>query len=96
MATQTVVGTLYKDPNEIRTFYMDWSAHIGVNQIVSSQWSVDVGVEVQASGILSGGIKTHVTLSGGTPGASYHCTNTITLSTGEVYEKTGLLGIRQQ
>lgn len=94
MATQTTIGTLYKDPQEIRTFYMDWSAHIGTQTITASAWTVPAGLTIQASSVVTGNNKTAVVLSGGTARREYYVTNQVTTSTGNIYRRTGLLIVR--
>lgn len=95
MATKTTIGTLYKDPAEIRTFYMDWAAHLGTQTITASSWTVPAGLTVQASSILQGNNKTSIILSGGTARSEYFVSNQITTSTGNVYRRTGLLIVRE-
>lgn len=89
------LGTLLKDPNEIRTFYMDWSAHLQLQTIVSSSWTAATGLVVEATAVLTGNTKTAITVSGGTARTDYAVTNTITTSTGQVYERTGVVSVRQ-
>lgn len=94
MATQTTIGTLYKDPHETRTFYMDWSAHIGTQTITASSWTVPAGLTLQAASVLPGNNKTAVVLSGGTSRNEYFVSNQVTTSAGNIYRRTGLLIVR--
>lgn len=90
-----VTNTLIKDPNETRTYRMDWSAQLGKSTITNSSWYVPNGLTLVANGIVEGSRKTYVTLAGGTDESSYILTNTITLSTGEIYERSGQLDVKQ-
>lgn len=92
----TTLGVLMKDPNEIRTFYMDWSAHLQTQTIVASAWTVPVGLVMESNGVLMGNTKTSITISGGTARTEYIVTNTVTTSTGQVYERSGTVSVRQK
>ena len=91
-----VVGTLTKDPDETRIYKMDWSAHLGTLLIAASTWTVPSGLTEVTSGIVTGNTKTYVTLAGGTANTNYTVTNTVTIaSTGEIYQRSGRLDVRQ-
>ena len=90
------VGTCIKDPQETRVYKMDWSAAIGVNQIVASSWEVPAGLTLVANGVVQGNNKTYVVLAGGTANASYTLTNTVTLNGNtEILQRSGKLDVRQ-
>lgn len=91
-----IVGTNTKDPDETRLYKMDWSAHIGTDTIASSSWFVPAGLTLVANGVVTGNTKTYVTLAGGEAGKSYVLTNTVhTSNTGEVWQRSGRLDVRQ-
>lgn len=91
------LGILSKDPQEIRVFTMDWTAHITGDTIATSSWTVPAGITEVSSSIATSKLKTSIKLSGGTAGSSYLCTNTITLTTsGETLEKSGTVAVRQR
>ena len=91
-----IVGTLVKDPEETRLFKMDWSAHIGTDTIASSTWTIPAGLGLVANGIVTGNTKTYMTVSGGEAGKSYVVTNTVvTSNTGETWQRSGRLDVRQ-
>lgn len=93
---QTTVGTLVKDPQETRTFRMDWSAHLETQKIATSTWTIPAGLTHVANGVITGNTKTYITLSGGTAGNSYILTNTVTIAnSSDVYERSGTLDVRQ-
>lgn len=93
---QVTVGTLYKDPNETRTFRMDWSAHLETDLISTSTWTIPAGLTHVANGVITGNTKTYITLSGGGAGNTYIVTNTITVAnSNDVYERSGSLVVRQ-
>lgn len=96
MSTQATVGTLFKDPQETRTFKMDWSAHLGKQTIANSSWTIPTGLTHVANGIVQGSTKTYITLSGGTSGNSYVVTNTVWIAnTSDIYERSGTLMVQQ-
>lgn len=91
-----VTGTCVKDPQETRLFKMDWSAPLGTDTITSSSWVVPAGLTITANGVVSGNTKTYVILSGGEAGKSYTVTNTVvTSNTGETWQRSGRLDVRQ-
>lgn len=80
-----------KDPDSRIDYRVDWgAAYLGSNLIVASQWSVSPiesgGVEAIADG--HDGLSAMVTISGGKPGAAYALTNRVTLSNGEIDERS--------
>lgn len=93
---QITVGTLIKDPQETRTFKMDWSAHLGTEKIASSSWTLPDGLTHVANGIVTGNNKTYITISSGTAGNTYIVTNTIHIAnSNDIYERSGTLVVRQ-
>lgn len=93
---QRTVGTLQKDPQETRTFKMDWTAHLETQTIANSAWTVPAGLTVVTSGLVEGNTKTYIVLSGGTPGESYIVANKIWISgSSDIYERSGTLDVRQ-
>lgn len=80
-----------KDPDSRIDCRVDWGqAFLGNNLIVSSSWSVDPvapdGLVVIADG--HDGRSATVTVSGGQAGAIYALTNGVTLSNGEIDERS--------
>ena len=89
------LGTLYKDPQETVIFVMDWSARLADGETISSSsWTVGAGVTQVEDAIVTGNLKTNVKLSGGTPGQTVGCTNTVVTSTGQTLERSGLVAVR--
>jgi hypothetical protein len=84
-----------KDPNEIKTYTMDWTPYLNTGATIStSLWVVPAGVTNSADAIVSANTKTSILVSGGTHGTDYACINRITTSDGETLEQTGLLRVR--
>lgn len=88
-----------KDPDSRIDYSVDWgAAYLGANLIAASHWQVtpleEGGVEVAASG--HDGLSTLVTLTGGRTGASYALTNRITLTNGEVDERSIAIRVEQR
>lgn len=93
---QRTVGTLQKDPEETRTFKMDWSAHLETQLIANSTWTVPAGITLVTSGIVEGNTKTYIVLAGGTAGNSYIVSNRIWIAgTSDIYERSGTVLVRQ-
>ncbi len=88
-----------KDPDSRVDYRVDWgAAHLGVNLIVASSWTVspahDGGLAVTASG--HDGRSTVATLTGGQTGGSYGLTNRVTLSNGEIDERSMAVRVEQR
>lgn len=93
---QRTIGTLQKDPEETRTYKMDWTAHLESQLIANSTWTVPSGLTLITSGIIEGNTKTYIVVSGGTAGTSYIVTNRIWISgASDIYERSGTLVVRQ-
>lgn len=80
-----------KDPDSRIDHSIDWgAAYLGINLIVASNWTVapdmDGGIAIAAFG--HDGRTTLVTLTGGVAGQSYVLTNRVTLSNGEIDERS--------
>lgn len=71
-----------KEPQEVKTFSIDWSDWLGALTITTSTWSVPAGITNDDDSNTT--TATLITLSGGTWGATYELSNTITASNGEV------------
>ncbi|WAC23229.1 phage fiber-tail adaptor protein [Blastomonas sp. SL216] len=80
-----------KDPDSRIDCRVDWGAtYLGANLIVSSSWSVAPAAEGGLAVIADGhdGRSATVTISGGQAGAIYALTNRVTLSNGEIDERS--------
>ncbi|MEZ5708996.1 MAG: hypothetical protein R3E02_06370 [Blastomonas sp.] len=92
--------TVYvKDPGARVDYMIDWgAAYLGDHYIVQSVWSAapddDGSPLVDASS--HDGRRTAVTLSGGAPGRTYDITNRVTLSNGEVAERSLTINVEQR
>lgn len=83
-----------KDPQEIKIYTMDWSEAVTAGATIStSSWAVQSGL-TKVTDAIGADNTTTVTLSGGTHGANYTCTNTVTTSAGETLERTGIVRVR--
>lgn len=71
-----------KEPQEVKTFTIDWSDWLGALTISTSTWSIPSGITNDADSNTAN--TTLITLSGGTWGETYELSNTITASNGEV------------
>lgn len=88
-----------KDPDSRIDYCVDWgAAFLGTQLIVTSNWTVspeqEGGLSVAASA--HDGRKATVTLTGWRPGASYALVNRITLSNGEVDERSVAVRVEQR
>jgi hypothetical protein len=74
--------TTSKDQNSSENFYFDWSRiTTSTNVIVSSTWTVPVGIRHEASSFTD--TRTLIKLSGGTAGTTYLLMNKIRLTDGQ-------------
>jgi hypothetical protein len=71
-----------KSGTAIEDFQIDWSAAVSADSIVTSVWTVPDGLTSPAAS--NTGTTDTIRLSGGTPGAAYLLTNTVTLTSGQV------------
>lgn len=88
------MGVRYKGPDEIRAFTFNWERHLGDRTIVDFDIATDSGIAVDSSALVEGAQKVTVVVSGGEAGNDYAITNTIVTSTGETFERTGTIGVR--
>lgn len=93
------MSLMIKDPGSRIDYAFDWSADYLDGQILSgSQWSVDPvhagGIAVEAHAFDA--VRTSATLSGGVEGHSYRITNRVTLSDGQVDERSIVLRVEQR
>jgi hypothetical protein len=76
-----------KAPEEVAPYDIDWSARLGSDTIIASNWEI-VGGDSPAAGTLALGAmaftttRTQITLSGGNLGVTYTLKNTVTTSGG--------------
>jgi len=90
------MGTLLKDPQETTIFTCDWTSRLATSETISSSsWTVGTGLTKVTDAIVTGNLKTNLTVSGGTAGAKYACTNTIVTSNSQTLERTGYVQVNQ-
>ena len=86
--------SIIKDPDAILDYGFDWAAWLGTDTIATSAWSVATGLtEVSDTNTTT---TTTVWVSGGTAGASYLCTNTITTAEGRTDERSLVVMVRER
>ena len=88
-----------KDPDSRIDYRVDWgAAYLGANLIAASQWQIHPaepdGLAIAATG--HDGLGTLVTLTGGRDGASYALTNRVTLTNGEIDERSIAIRVEQR
>lgn len=87
-----------KDPEARVDYAIDWRDYLGVAAIASSSWTVapahEGGIAIVASG--HDFTRTTVRVEGGREGALYRLTNRVTLSDGQVDERSIALRVEQQ
>lgn len=85
------MSLIVKDPDSRIDYRVDWgAAYLGANLIAASQWQV-VPVEPLGLAVLASshdGLSAVVTISGGRQGGSYALTNRVTLTNGEIDERS--------
>lgn len=90
---------MIKDPGSRIDYAFDWNAAYLDGQIlVASSWSIDPvhlgGVAVDAHAFDM--VRTSATLSGGVEGVAYRVTNRVTLSDGQIDERSLVLRVEQR
>jgi hypothetical protein len=93
------MNLLFKDPDSRVDYLVDWgAAHLGANSITASQWSVhpqhDAGLAVVAH--RHDARTTTVSLEGGRAGMVYDVTNRVSLSNGELDERSLSVRVEQR
>jgi len=81
-----------KDPNEVLDYSVDWAALLAGDTIVTSNWTVPVGVTGGAQTFTDD--QTLIWLSGGTENVSYELLNRITTAAGRTRDQTCVLKIK--
>lgn len=88
-----------KDPDSRIDYRVDWGAdYLGANLIAASQWQIAPqeagGLTIAGSG--HDGLSSLVTLTGGRSGQSYALTNRVTLTNGEIDERSIAIRVEQR
>lgn len=87
-----------KDPNDIRDYWFDWGSEgflpAGVT-ITGSTVTVAAGITKVSDAIETDGKRVRYRVSGGVVG-TYDITNLITVSTGEQFESTKTLTVKER
>lgn len=88
-----------KDPGTRIAFEFDWAAAYPDGQAVfASEWSVapDEAEGVTAAAVAHGLTRTTVTLAGGVAGRVYRVTNRVTLSDGQIDERSATVRVEER
>lgn len=88
-----------KDPQSRVEYVMDWGAlHLGVHTITGSEWAIDPQHEGGLAVVdhRHDGRATTLTLEGGKGGMVYDVTNRVTLSNGEIDERSLSFRVEQR
>lgn len=85
-ASSNPIQVFNKDPSAVLDYTIDWREWLGDDTIVSSTWTVPVGI-ANAGAVFSATTAT-IWLSGGTAGTAYSVYNTITTVGGRTEKRT--------
>ncbi|MEQ1687012.1 MAG: hypothetical protein ABL874_00380 [Sphingopyxis sp.] len=93
------MSLMIKDPGSRIDYAFDWNAaYLDGQVLAASQWTVDPahagGVVVDAHAFDA--VRTSATLSGGVEGTAYRVTNRVTLSDGQIDERSLVLRAEQR
>lgn len=93
------MSLMVKDPDSRIDYRVDWgAAYLGANLIAASVWEIEPahadGLAVQASS--HDGLAAQVTLTGGRVGGLYALTNRVTLTNGEIDERSVSVRVEQR
>lgn len=97
MSVSQYLAEWTKDPAAALDYGIDWSAALPTGVTISSStWTAGTGLTASGGSINAAATQTAVRLSVGTAGIDYEVTNQVTLSSGEVDERTVLIMVRQR
>jgi hypothetical protein len=78
-----------KDPGEVKDYAIDWAAHLGTSETIStSAWVVATGLTSTAFPDTKTDTTTTIWLSGGTAGVPYLVTNHVVTNQGREFERS--------
>lgn len=83
-----------KHPDAIVIYMMDWTTALNPLATISTSTWVVGGLTKTADAIVTGSLKTTVTVTGGVDGQDYLLTNTVVTSDGETLVESGQLRVR--
>lgn len=83
-----------KDPDEVLDYKVDWTAAIGVDNIVSSLFEVPDGLVMDSQMFTTK--TTTIWLSGGVEGVTYLITNRIVTNGARTYDQTMKLKVKRK
>ena len=75
-----------KTPAEVLDYGWDWSRWLDGDTLASSTWTVDTGLTIQSHTYDTA--STTIWLTGGSEGATYQATNTVTTAAGRTAQRT--------
>lgn len=88
------LGTLLKDPADIRTYSIDWSAWLGTDTISSANWTLPTGLtQVTASATST---VASIKISGGSNGHTYTVACTVVTAAGQTKKVSFYLQVETQ
>lgn len=93
------MGVMLKDPGARLVHGLEWgTAYLDGQYLVGSAWSVepDEAGGVSVDGHSFDPVRTSVTLAGGREGVSYRVTNRVTLSDGQIDERSLMVRVEQR
>ena len=83
----------FKDPEDVKSYTINWAADLSGITISSSVFTVDSGITKDSDANTT--TTTTVTLSGGTVGKTYKIANAVTCSNSDVYDKFFLVRVQE-
>ncbi len=83
-----------KDPNDIADYALSWATHLGADTITSSSWILPVGITADDDS--STGTTATVRLSGGTAGQNYEITNRVVTASGQQFDCSIRIYVRER
>ena len=90
------MSLIAKDPQARIDHVIDWSAYLAGQSVIASVWSVSPvgGLTVEEAALEPG--RTSVRVSGGAVGHVYRLTNRVTLSDGQVDERSVTVRVEER
>ncbi len=85
-----------KDPNEALFYSLDWEGPLAGDTISSASWGASVPSGITIANAAVDGTITRAKLSGGVVDTDYAITVTVTGASGQIYERTRTLKVRER
>ena len=88
-----VIGTITKDPDDLRTVSIDWSPYLPSGVTVSTYSVTDVDSDLTAASATNDTTSSSVVISGGVAGRYYYVTHRATFDNSDVRDVQTIIAV---